>query len=207
MASILQQRALEYSPAHYAPSETALLLLDYKDLVIRKIGLRAEQAVKKAADMRVWAEKMGITVIHGLVDFHGVPPYATSKEAPRLSALAASVKVTGDDRSPDLIAPQAGEGVFKRRMGKISALQSPGIEQFLQDKGIRSLIIAGLSTGGCVLRTSFDAADKEYVVTILEDACADAKNEVHAFYFQNVFQRTSFVSTSREFQELYGGLY
>jgi nicotinamidase-related amidase len=50
---------------------------------------------------------------------------------------------------------------FKRRPGYVSALKSPGLEDFLREKGIQSLFLAGLSTSGCVLRTALAAGDAD----------------------------------------------
>jgi nicotinamidase-related amidase len=65
------------------------------------------------------------------------------------------------------------EKVFIRTPGVISALLSPGLKDALQVKQVRSLIVCGLSTSGCVLSTVRAATDEGFVVTVVEDACAD----------------------------------
>ncbi|KAF2167793.1 hypothetical protein M409DRAFT_21943 [Zasmidium cellare ATCC 36951] len=194
------------APGHYSPSQTALLLLDYKALVIGRIGPKAEAAVKEAAKMRDWARSKGIVVLHALVDFTGTPPFDTTKEFDRLSELTTQVKREGGGEEPAELLQGDGDVEFNRRPGYISALQSDGIKKFLQEKGIKSLLLMGLSTGGCVLRTALDAAENEFVVTITRDGCADAKDDVHEFLFGKVFGRGDFVVTGREFRDGYDRL-
>ncbi|KAK4495608.1 hypothetical protein PRZ48_012876 [Zasmidium cellare] len=196
----------ENAPGHYKPSQTALLLLDYKALVIGRIGPKAEATVKEAVQMRNWARSKGIVVLHALVDFTGTPPFSTTKEFSRLSALSAQVQREGGGEEPRDLLEGDGDVEFNRRPGYISALQSDGIKQFLKDRGIKSLVLMGLSTGGCVLRTALDAAENEFVVTIVRDGCADAKEEVHEFLFGKVFGRGDFVVSGREFREGYDRL-
>ena len=61
----------------------------------------------------------------------------------------------------------------------------------------------GLSTSGCVLRTSFEAAEEGFVVTIVSDGCADPDQDAHDFLFGKMLQRTAFVMTAAEFQKGY----
>jgi nicotinamidase-related amidase len=61
----------------------------------------------------------------------------------------------------------------------------------------------GLSTSGCVLRTSFEASEEGFVVCVVSDGCADPDQEVHDFLFGKIMQRTAFVMTAAEFQEGY----
>ena len=75
--------------------------------------------------------------------------------------------------------PGNEEHLFLRAPGYVSAQKSKGFEEFMREHGIKSLILAGLSTSGCVLRTAMVAAEDEYIVTIMADACADRKEEVH----------------------------
>lgn len=193
------------APGHYGPQQTALLLLDYKPIVIDKIGASARSAVKVATNMREWAKAHGIEVIHGLVDFSGTPPLPTNKEAARLTDLTARVKTSGGGDEPTELTQGTADATFHRRPGHISAVHSADIKRHLQGNGIQSLIIMGLSTGGCVLRTSFEAAEDGFVVTIVSDGCADANRDVHDFMFEKVLQRTAFTMTAAEFMKGYEG--
>jgi nicotinamidase-related amidase len=62
---------------------------------------------------------------------------------------------------------------FTRRIGHVSALKSPSVLGFREEKGIGSSLLTGLSTGGCVMRTALAGCDADFVITVVEDGCAD----------------------------------
>jgi nicotinamidase-related amidase len=193
------------APGHYGPRQTALLLLDYSQIIIDHVGAEAHSAVKVATTMRDWAKTHNIQVIHCLIDFNNAPPLPTYKEPTRLHNLIAHVKTSGGGEEPaGLLEGAADDKTFYRRLGNISALHSADVKDYLRGKGIGSLVMMGLSTSGCVLRTSFEAAEKGFVVTVVADGCADPDQEVHDFLLGKMLQRTAFVMTAAEWLEGYG---
>ena len=161
------------TPGHYGPSQTALLLLDFHSMFVNQLGgLKASAALQVAAKMRTWAKSQGIQVIHGLVDVNATP-FPSCKGAERLGGLLASMKSSGGEEPAELLEGGGDDVTFTRRPGYVSALKSPGLDDFLRQKGIKSLVLAGLSTSGCVMRTAVTASDAEYVVSVISDACAD----------------------------------
>lgn len=165
------------TPGHYAASQTALLLLDFHQAFIEKAaGPDATVALHNAARLSLWARSKGIQVVHCLIDGQATP-FPTCKGFVRLTAMA---RAMATDEPHELVeGGDDGDVTFKRRPGYISALKSPGLEDFLREKGIQSLFLAGLSTSGCVLRTALAVGDAEFVVTVVADGCADARKEVH----------------------------
>jgi nicotinamidase-related amidase len=96
----------------------------------------------------------------------------------------------------DAVAPEPGDiNVRKTRVG---AFSTTDLDQQLRDRGIDTLILAGISTSGVVLSTLRDAADRDYRVYVLEDACADFDAEVHDVLTQKVFPRQAFVISIAE---------
>jgi nicotinamidase-related amidase len=59
----------------------------------------------------------------------------------------------------------------------------------------RHIILTGIATGGVVLSTLREAADKDYRITILSDGCADGNPEVHKLLTTKVFVRQADVMT------------
>lgn len=55
----------------------------------------------------------------------------------------------------------------------------PDVVEILRERGIKSLVLAGLSTSGAVLRTATQATDSGFVVSVIEDACKDKTEDVH----------------------------
>ncbi|KAH8805216.1 Isochorismatase-like protein [Xylogone sp. PMI_703] len=185
------------TPGHYGPSQTALLLLDFHFMFVEKLGgPEAVAALNVAAKMRTWAKSQGIIqVIHCLVDPNSVP-FSTCKEASRFADIAAAMRLNGGEEPAELLEDNKEDVTFGRRLGHVSALKSPGLEDFLQDKGIKSLILTGLSTSGCVLRTAMAASDAEYIVTVISDG-------LHEKLIEKLLGHRGYVTTAAEFQEYF----
>jgi len=63
---------------------------------------------------------------------------------------------------------------------------------------VRTLVLAGIATSGVVLSTLRQAADLDYGLVVLRDACADADEEVHRVLLDKVFARQADVLTVDE---------
>ncbi|KAA0994649.1 cysteine hydrolase [Pseudomonas sp. ANT_J12] len=77
-----------------------------------------------------------------------------------------------DDLTPtenEVVLPKTSSGVFN----------STNIDYVLRNLGTRHLIIAGIVTDQCVDMAVRDAADRGYLVTMVEDACATYTPERH----------------------------
>jgi nicotinamidase-related amidase len=60
-----------------------------------------------------------------------------------------------------------------------SAFNHTDFDLLLRNRGIRNLIIGGVTTDVCVLGTVKDAIDRGYDVLLLKDACAAAEKGLH----------------------------
>lgn len=87
--------------------------------------------------------------------------------------------------------------------GYVSALQSPGLLDFLRRSDIKSFIIAGLSTSGCVLRTAVPATEGDFVVTVVSDACADSVDGNHDFLIEKILLFRAHVLTASQMLDGY----
>ncbi|MBP2336871.1 nicotinamidase-related amidase [Saccharothrix coeruleofusca] len=74
--------------------------------------------------------------------------------------------------------------VLKRRA---SAFAGTDLDLVLRARGIDSLVLTGVATGAMVTATLFDAADRDYRITVLRDCCADADPAVHDFLVDVLF--------------------
>lgn len=77
----------------------------------------------------------------------------------------------------DEIKPIPGELVINKTTA--DAFISSSIDSVLRTMGIEYCLFAGVSTQICVESTIRDAADRGYKCIVLEDACADNKEEYH----------------------------
>jgi nicotinamidase-related amidase len=89
--------------------------------------------------------------------------------------------------------------VMKRR---VSAFTGSELEVVLRSKGIQHIILSGVATGGIVLSTTTEAADKDYKITVLSDGCADRDEEVHRVLTTKIFLRHAEVLTIEEWKNL-----
>ena len=192
------------SPGHYDPKRTALLLLDFHTMFVEKAGgPQAADAVNVAVSLRKWAHSKGISVLHCVLDLNDTP-FETCKGSAKLTSIIKAMREGGGGEEWSDLAQNIGEMdfTFTRKPGFVSALKSPGLESFLQRNGIKSLILTGLSTSGCVMRTAVGASDVEYVVTVISDGCADTDQEVHDMVVGKLINR-GYVLTAKKFREGY----
>lgn len=67
------------------------------------------------------------------------------------------------------------ENIFPKT--SFSAMEAPGIDDWLQSNQIRHLLVAGLETPICIYQTLLDAIRMNYVSTLLTDATAARRPE------------------------------
>jgi nicotinamidase-related amidase len=85
-----------------------------------------------------------------------------------------------------------GEAVVTKRSW--DGFQTAELPAYLQDRGKRFLLLAGLVTSVCVLFTAASAAQRGFLTAVVEDCCAD-RPEAHAQTLERyeglVFRRTT----------------
>lgn len=82
--------------------------------------------------------------------------------------------------------------VIKHRVGAFSGTD---LEMVLKALEVKHLVLTGFSTGGSVLTTVQEAADKDYQLTILSDGCIDLDEEVHNVLVTKVFPMQADIMT------------
>ena len=82
--------------------------------------------------------------------------------------------------------------MVKRR---VSAFTGSDLDVVLRGLGAGTLVLAGIATSGVVLSTLRQAADLDYRLVVLADACLDADPEVHRVLTEKVFPRQAAVRT------------
>ena len=101
----------------------------------------------------------------------------------------------------DELKPLPGEHVLRKTT--IGAFASTGIDSLLRALGCEQLYLTGVSTNMCVETTAREAADRGYLVTLVEDACGTTHEDLHRVTmrnFQRLFGRVS--SCADALQEL-----
>jgi nicotinamidase-related amidase len=98
------------------------------------------------------------------------------------------------------LRPQGDEIVVRKtRFGSFS---TTNLSSRLREAGIESLILAGISTSGVVLSTVRDAADQDFQIYVLADACADGNPHVHSLLTEAVFPHQAYVINTAQLDQL-----
>jgi nicotinamidase-related amidase len=98
------------------------------------------------------------------------------------------------------VAPKPGDIIVKKK--RISAFAGSDLEIVLRSLKTEQLVVAGFSTGGVVFSTVREAADKDYVQTILSDCCEDPDKEVHDLLLTKVLNKQATILTVKEWSDL-----
>ena len=185
---------------------TAVLALDLQADIVGRLGEKAVGALEQAASVLAAARRARLPVIYVVVGFR--PGYP---ELSKRNALFAAVAQAGRFISATPVAdvappvrPEEGDLVVVKH--RVSAFTGTDLEMILRAKGIDTLVLFGISTSGVVLSTVRQAADADYRLVVVRDACADADDEVHRVLTEKVLARQATVTSASEVAAAYGGL-
>src|SRR6202042_1939900 len=146
------------------------------------------------------ARAAGIPGIYVIVGFRRGPPEISASNR-TFAAAAAAGRFTEGDPGAEIhpaVAPLPGDPVVTKR--RVSAFTGSDLEVLLRGLGAGTLVLTGIATSGVVLSTLRQAADLDYRLVVLSDACLDADPEVHRVLTEKVFPRQADVLTVAEWQ-------
>lgn len=176
---------------------TALLVMDMQAAILRNLP-DATAFIPNVARAIAKARENKIPVIYVVVGFRtGAPELSMNNKG--LSANRerfASISAEDFVKIDPAVAPIPGDITVTKR--RVSAFTGSDLEVILRAQGIQHIVLAGIATSGVVLSTLREAADKDYRITVLSDACADADAEVHRVLTTKVFLRQADVKTVEE---------
>jgi nicotinamidase-related amidase len=98
----------------------------------------------------------------------------------------------GWDEFPD--APPASDLIITKRQW--GAFYGTELDLQLRRRGIRRIVLGGISTNIGVESTARSAAEHGYELVIPEDLCGSASTEMHAFAFKYILPRLARLTTS-----------
>lgn len=177
----------------------ALLIMDMQSAILRQLP-QVNELVSKLAKATASARARGIPVIYVVIGFRpGAPEISVNNKgfSARKEMLVSANMEDWTSIHPDL-APRSGEIIVTKR--RVSAFTGSDLEVVLRAFEVQHMILAGVATGGVVLSTLREAADKDYRLSVLSDGCADADEEVHRVLISKVFPRQSEVLTVDEWR-------
>lgn len=187
------------------PRTAALLVMDCQQGILASLPGSADpeallsRVAGAIADMRAH----GAAIAHVRVGFTEADWAAIPPANKAFSFLGRHRLMHHADPAADihhLLAPEPGDlTVRKTRYG---ALSTTDLDRRLRDRGITTLVIAGLITSGAVLSTVADAADRDYRLYILSDGVADPDQHAHETLMTGVFPRLAHIIDTVELRSL-----
>ena len=188
------------------PDRSALLVMDVQVDVVARVGERAVAVLESAAGAVAAARKAHLPIIYVVVGFR--PGYP--EMSPRNPALATVtqngrfVVTTPGADVPAPVRPDPADIVIVKH--RVSAFAGTDLDMILRARGIDTLVLLGLATGGVVLSTVRHAADADYRIVVLKDGCADWDDEVHRVLTEKIFVRQATVVSVGDFTAALAGV-
>jgi nicotinamidase-related amidase len=177
----------------------ALLVMDVQNAIISRFDV-VDSYLDRVVTTIERAEQAGVLVVLVRVAFSPGHPEISARNKSFSAARVALGMVAGDpatEPAPRLLRGNGEVVVTKKR---VSAFTGSDLELVLRSHDVTSLVLAGIATSGVVLSTLREAADRDYRITVLEDLCLDADEEVHRVLTQKIFPRQAEVINSADWR-------
>ena len=177
--------------------------MDYQNGVVDMLG-DPDDLLSRAASAIGTVRRAGghvgyVRVAFEDADFQAIPP--TSRMGARVGTSATAFHNDSPGTAVhDRVAPEPGDIIVRKV--RVGAFSTTDLDAQLRERGVDTLILAGISTSGVVLSTVRDASDRDYRVLVLADATADREPDVHAFLTERIFPRQADVITVAELEAL-----
>jgi nicotinamidase-related amidase len=179
------------------PGKTALLMIDFQELVsskpllreavgaglperevseaLREYDRRINKAVKNAQSILQACRKKGYDIMHVKIGAQTGNPLHTAKVNRKADFIVPNDAERG--RFLKEVKPIEGELVFPKTNG--GAFTGTNLDFVLRNMDINSVIVTGFLTDQCVLATAIYGGDVGYDVLLVEDACTGTTKENH----------------------------
>jgi nicotinamidase-related amidase len=166
----------------------ALLVMDVQNAIVARIA-DDKELLSRLARAVDGARRAGVPVIYVRVAFReGYPEVSSANKS--FVALTERGGMGDNDEATQIhpsVAPQPSDAVVVKK--RVSAFAGSDLAVLLRGRRIDTLVLAGIATSGVVLSTLREAADLDFGLVVLADACADADPEVHRVLTEKVFVR------------------
>ncbi|MFD0884075.1 cysteine hydrolase family protein [Streptosporangium algeriense] len=187
------------------PGTTALLVMDYQRGILDSLPALAdpEALLSRTADAIAGMRAYGAAIAYVRVgfteaDWAAIPPANKS-----FSFLGGQRLMHHTDATTDIhprLAPEPGDIVVRKT--RFGALSTTDLDRRLRERGITTLVIAGVTTSGVVLSTVTDAADRDYRLHVLSDCVADPDPRIHRTLMTGVLPRMAHIIDTVDLRSL-----
>jgi nicotinamidase-related amidase len=158
----------------------ALITIDLqKGIVAVPTAHPADEIVERAAQLARAFRERGLPVV--LVNVAGAAPGRTDAGLPKLTLSADWAELV-----PELNPQPEDHLVTKQRWG---AFLGTSLDDYLRQRGVTQIFLAGISTSIGVESTARSAYDCGYNVVLVVDAMTDRNAEAHRHSVETIFPR------------------
>jgi nicotinamidase-related amidase len=184
---------------------TAVLIMDYENDIVSMLPESSRiLLLEKAGTIVKVSRQAHIPIIYIVVRFRdGYPEinvqnklFSNLKDSGRLREGSFGAEINAK------VAPQPGDIIVTKR--RVGAFSTTDLETILRSQNINTLVLFGISTSGVVLSTVRWAADADYKLVVISDACADRDAEVQRVLMDKVFPWQAMVVNTQEFLKAVG---
>ena len=175
-----------------------LLAMDFQRGIVGRLT-SGEAVVAVAARAVAAARAAGVPVLFVRVAFRPGYPEVVSSPAFSTSVAQAAESMTETNEATALhpvLARRDDEPLVTKR--RVSAFTGSDLGVLLRAYDAKHLVLTGISTSGVVLSTVRQAADLDFRLTVLSDACGDRDAQVHQVLTEKVFPRQATVTSSTD---------
>ena len=176
---------------------TVLLVMDVQRGIVERFADDPGYLERLAGAVGA-ARAAGVPVVYVTIGFRPGHPEISARNRTFSAIADAGGFVEGGPAAEihPAVAPRPGDVVVTKR--RVSAFTGSDLDVVLRGLGAGTLVLSGIATSGVVLSTLRQAADLDYRLIVLADACLDADPEVHQVLTGKVFPRQAEVRTVAE---------
>lgn len=194
MLTVFGRQVCETLQELVAPQSTALLLVDLQNDFVADGGVvhrrgEAEKAKTRAmvattAAVLGSARRAGVTIVHvryGRTRDHRYESSASLRwllmKRGYVSDSVSAIEGTWGAEIVDALAPETSDFIIDKR--RSSGFFGTDLENVLRKRNIRTVVIAGVSTHGCIEASARDAELRDFYVVVIEDCVGSYSDELH----------------------------
>jgi nicotinamidase-related amidase len=185
-------------PFAIEPERTAVLAMDLQPSILLNLPDPPGALLGRAAHVLDAARAAGIPVVYVMVGFRPGHPEVSPRNPLFSAAKQAGRLVLGDPATAihPAVAPREGEVVVVKK--RVGAFSGSDLDAVLRARGVDTLVLFGVATGGVVVSTVRLASDLDYRLVVVGDCCADRDPEVHRCLVEKLLPRQAAVVSADE---------
>ncbi|MBI4321522.1 MAG: cysteine hydrolase [Chloroflexi bacterium] len=192
------------------PRHTALVVVDVQNDFCHSEGdlgrragdvSRIQAAVRDLVGLIIQARDKGVAIIF-IRAVHGAWTDSETWLRRRKDVPVAQLRTCQDNTwGGDFyeVQPLPGDKVIAKP--RYSAFYGTELDVMLRARGIRTLLMTGVTTNVCVESTARDGMQRDYDIVLVENCCGTTRDEDHQATLRNIRNQFGVVATSGEVVE------